>query len=286
MNKLKFAGLVFACMAVIFFLTDENQSAVTVMSDIERWIPVVMKDDSGLLVPLHVKSACTTDAECLNESLNIMSSSFEDFQKTVPVHISVNSLDCSERCTADLSKEILEYNPAHEETMKQVIHYLFEAYGIDELTVQDEASSLLGQDAKCFLNQTHFLEEDYQRGNLYQMYMLKEASNQILAVPVVVHMEEDDPLSAIERYYSSSASVQFDNVVYQQVEITEGEPLTLNLSGECIVNTEVNDDLILPILYSIQHVFDASTVRVVVDGVYCDEYSLSDLKINEFFLAE
>ncbi len=286
MKKFKYAGFVFACMAAAFFLTDQKQPVVQVMNETERWIPVVMKDDSGLLVPLHVKSTCITDAECLNESFDFMSSSFESFYKTVPMHISVNSIECTDICTADVSKQILEYDPVRFEQIQQVVNYLLDAYGIDELKVDGEDSSVFTLESSCFLNQIHFLEQDYHQGNLYQMYMLKEVSNQMIAIPVVVHMDEDDPLQAIEQYYSSNASVQFDNVHFQHVQIEQGDVLTLNLSGECIVNTELSEDLILPILYSIQHVSDIQTVRVAVEGVQSAEFQLNELKINEFMLSE
>lgn len=285
MSKSKVIGLLFGLIALVYYLTEDKPVVIETMDEVNKMIPIVMKYDD-VLVPLHIESGCTTNEECLNHSLSVMSDSYGDLNKTMPRHVNVNSIVCHDQCIVDFSDEILEFDPKNEHQIEQVIGYLLNEYNLDAVTVEGKEIENLSFDDRVYLNRTNFLEQDYHRGYLYQMYMLKEISDAMLAIPVVVHMNIDDPIEAIETYYRCNASVQFDNLSFQKVEILEGNPMSLHLSNECMNHAQLQDEMILPILYSLQHIFQDSKVDVYVNDVCVQNVDLNELEINEFTLSQ
>lgn len=287
MKKSQIAAVCFACIAlVLYFTQDKEESSVAVSNEPASSIEIVLKNEMNQLVPLTIKSSCSTEMECLNASFSMSSKDYQKLYGTLPVHVSILSLECSESCKIDFSQEILEFEPSRQQEVEQVVAYLLKNYPDAEITVEGKAVSLFKTDTDHYLNTAYFLDEDYHRGRLYQMYMTEEIQDQNVAVPVVVYSKEMNPLKAIEAYYGASASVQFDNMHYQHVEIVDENPLIVRLSAECMMNQQLNDALVLPILYSLKKHTDASNVWIEVDGVIVREVALNDVRINDFHLSE
>ena len=286
MKKSQFLACCFAMLALVLFVSQEEKPEMMVSKEMDSMIEIVLKNNKNQLIPLTVQSGCTNEVDCLNESLFLMSKDYDELYSTIPVSSAVQLIECENICRIDFTSEILEFEPKHQHQIQQVLSYLLKDYPEVVITVDGKEESKLHLDSIGFLNSIYFLEEDYHRGYLYQMFMIEEVQNQKVAVPVVVYSSNSNPVEVIELYYGKNASVQFDNIHFHTVDIIDGEPLEVRLSQECMINQSLNDDLVLPIFYSLQKHTKAHAVEIVVDGVIVKEIVLDDLNINEFVLSK
>ncbi|MBQ4342321.1 MAG: hypothetical protein IJC38_00355 [Erysipelotrichaceae bacterium] len=286
MKKNQFLVCCFAMLALVLLVSQEEKPEMMVSKEMDSMIEIVLKNNKNQLIPLTVQSGCTNEVDCLNESLFLMSKDYDGLYSTIPVSAAVQLIECENICRIDFTSEILEFEPKHLNQMKQVLHFLLKDYPDVLITVEGKEDPRLQLDSSNYLNATYFLDEDYHRGYLYQMFMIEEIQNQKVAVPVVVYSSVSNPVEVIELYYGTTTSVQFDNLHFRTVELIDGEPLEVRLSQECMINQSLNDELVLPILYSLQYHTNVHVVKIVVDGVLVKEVDLDDLNINEFVLSK
>ena len=278
---------VFGICAVLLYLgTLFTEKTVSVMT-INETVPlkIVLKDDHQQLIPLTVYRQCQDVIGCLNESLNVMSHSYGDLHAVLPLYAQVLSLECSDHCVVNFSKEILEFAPPKKMQVEQALSVLLSEYEDVEIRVENEKTDAL-QLHVDYLNPVHFVQHDYTQGRFYQMYQMKEINDVDLLVPVLIFAKSDDAISVIENYYSMIVSVQFDNVNLRTVQIEEGSPYRLTLSDECIENQGLVMSEVLPILHSIKRHTEAEEVEIVVSGITVDQINLEELILNEIHLSE
>ena len=290
MKKWKQGALVVCSVAaVIVYLSSKKEPVQSVMIESSEKmvdLEVVLKDSSEHLIPFTIQSACTTELECLNESISFMSNAHDEFEAVLPKSVTVQSISCDAGCVIDFSKELLEFEPSKKNQVEQVLSYVLDEYESVSVSIDGNPSTQLQLVDEVKLNDVHLLQKDYSRGNLYQMYMSKEVKGNSLIIPVVIHSSNSDALDVIENFYNVSYSVQFDTINFNQVEIIDGDPMQVLLSSECMENHQIVSSSVLPILYSLKNVNESATVQIVVDGVVADEIVLSELRINDFYLFE
>ena len=73
MKKSQFLACCFAILALVVFVSKEEQSEVMVNKEMNSMIEIVLKNSRNQLIPLTVQSGCTNEVDCLNESLFLMS---------------------------------------------------------------------------------------------------------------------------------------------------------------------------------------------------------------------
>lgn len=269
-----------------FHQKDEKSMSVFQLEQNSSKIEVVLKNSKGHLVPFTVESSCSTEAECLNEAVFMMSNSHGIYSATLPKHTQVLSVQCDENCIVDFSKELLEYNPAKQREIQQALSYLMKQMNCKLFTVEGQVSDKLTIDENVLLNQSYFIDSDLHRGYLYQMYMSQITDNGSVLIPVIVHAMSDDFVKVLETYYTSSTSVQWDTLNFREFQLIEGDVLQLHLSDECIINHTFVLDKVLPILFSLKERYPEKSVKILVDDVVVYEIQLSELRINEFLLSE
>ena len=274
------------CSALMYLSIRFKEDTLSVMKTHETvYLNIVLKDDQNRLIPLTVQSDCTDEMGCLNHALDLMSHSYDQLHAVLPLPAQVLSLDCDERCVVNFSKEILEFPPAKRSQVEQVLSLMLKDYDHVELRVENQITDAI-QLHDVFLNPVHFVEQDYTKGYFYQMYQMKHLNHVDLLVPVLIFAKCDDPLSVIEEFYSSLVSVQFDNVNFQSVQIIEGNPYRLILSGECMDKDGLVMNEILPILHSLKQHTDAQEIEIVVCDVIVDKINLNELILNEIHLSD
>ncbi len=284
-KKLIVAGM-FGIFAVMMYFSNSAQNDTVSVFLNQGTVPlqIVLKDDQNHLIPLTVQSECEDEIGCLNRALELMSHSYQQLHAVLPQHVQVLSLECTDSCIVDFSKELLEFAPSKRNQVEQALSVLLQKYENVQILVESQAVN--GIQIHDYLNQVHLIEQDYSKGYLYQMYQTKELNGVELLVPVMIYAKSADVVSVIDNYYSMNVSVQFDNVNFRSVQIEEGNPYRLILSSECIQNHNLLMHDILPILHSLKQYTDASEVEIVVSDVIVEKINLNDLILNEINLSD
>ena len=285
-NKKMIAACVFGVFAVLMYFNNfsREESVQVVSTDETVPMQIVLKDEQNHLIPLTVQSDCTDEIGCLNSALELMSHSHGQFHSVLPLHVQVLSLECTDHCTVDFSKELLEFAPGKKSQIEQALSVLLQKYENVEIKVENQAIDVFR--IQNYLNPVRFIEHDYTKGYLYEMYQTKELNDRKLLVPVVIFAKSSDAVSVIENYYSMNVSVQFDNVNFQSVKIEEGNPYQLILSSECLKNHQLVMQDVLPVLHSMKRYTDAKEVEIVVSDIIVEKISLDDLILNEIHLSD
>lgn len=289
MKKFNQIGCILCSVFAVFLYfqhKDEKTISVFQLEQNKSKIEIVLLNSTGHLVPFTVNSSCSTEVECLNEAVSLMSESHGIYHAIFPKHTQVLSVQCDKDCVVDFSKELLEYNPAKRIEIQQALSYLMKQVNCKLFTVEGQVSEKLTIDEDVLLNQSYFIDSDLHRGYLYQMYMNQNTDNGSVLIPVIVHAMSDDFVKVLETYYTSSTSVQCDTLNFREFQLIEGDILQLHLSDECIINHTFVLDKVLPVLFSLKERYPEKSVKVLVDDVIVQEIQLSELRINEFLLPE
>ncbi len=285
-NMKLIATCVFGVSAVLMYFNNfvQEESVPVVLTHETVPLQIVLKDGQNHLIPLTVQSDCRDEIGCLNSALELMSHSHGEFQSVLPLHVQVLSVDCTDHCIVDFSKELLEFVPGKKVQVEQALSVLLQKYENVEIKVENQ--EMKDFHIQNYLNPIRFIEHDYTKGYLYEMYQTIELNDRNLLVPVMIFAKSADAVSVIENYYSMNVSVQFDNVNFQSVKIEEGNPYQLILSSECLKNHELMIQDVLPILHSLNRYTDAAEVQIVVSDVVVDEINLDELVLNEIHLSD
>ena len=283
----RIVACVLGVIAVLMYVaTWGKEDMVPVMSmDETVLLNIVLQDDQHQLIPLSVPVECSSEFACLNHAMQMMSHSYGDLHAVLPQHVQLLSLECTDRCLVNCSKEILEFAPSKRVQIEQALSAVLSKYDAVDLVVENEPTEALKLHDD-YLNPVHFVQQDYTKGSFYQMYQTKQINDVELLVPVLIFAKSCDAISVIENYYSMIVSVQFDNVSFQSVQIEEGNPYRLIVSSECIENQGLKMNLILPILHSLKAHTDAQVVDVVVSDVLVEQINLNELILNEIHLCD
>ena len=215
--------VLFACCALLmYFMRTEKTVSVVQTESEHRPLVVVLKDEHDLLIPLTINSSCSDEIGCLNEALSFMSHSLMGLFSVLPQHAQIQSILCEEGCVIDFTKEILEFMPSKKKQVEQALSVVLNEYDNVILTVEGKPSPL-HLESDTILNPVRLVDQDYSKGYLYQMYMMKEVMNEQLLVPVAIYAPTADSISVIEQFYSEfyDNSKDYEDAPHDELEDVE-----------------------------------------------------------------
>lgn len=282
MKKFNQTGLVIvSILAVLMYFRHEQTPSKPVNANTGlNFIPVVLKNHQDELIPFTIKSACSTQIECLNESVVQMSSNHGSYEATLPLNAKVVSLDCGDVCIADFNEKIMEFDPVDQHQVEQVLSYILHEYSIQKITVNQKESTLHLKEP--LLNHVNFIDADLHQGKHYQMVMVKDD----VLIPVVVRSNSSDFHQVLKEFYENSSSVQFDTENFQSLNVVMNETLELHLSADAMFQHELLMNDVMPVLFSLQYYYPNERVKIYVEDVFVEEILLNELTINENKLSD
>ena len=277
--------VLFACCALLMYFVRTEKAVSVVQTESEhRPLVVVLKDEHDFLIPLTISSSCSDEIGCLNEALSFMSQSSMGLFSVLPHHAQIQSILCEEGCVIDFTKEILEFMPSKKDQIEQVLSVVLNQYDNVILTVEGKPSPLRLK-SDTILNPVRLVDQDYSKGYLYQMYMMKEVMNEQLLVPVAIYAPTADSISVIEQFYSMQVSVQFDNIDYATIQLEQADPWRLNLVVKDAENLK-DSASVMAVLHSIKKHTDAKSVELIINDVVVQQFELDELPFNQIHLSD
>ena len=183
----RIVACVLGVIAVLMYVaTWGKEDMVPVLSmDETVLLNIVLQDDQHQLIPLSVPVECTSEFACLNQAMQMMSHSYGDLHAVLPQHVQLLSLECTDRCLVNCSKEILEFAPSKRVQIEQALSVVLSKYDAVDLVVENEPTEALKLHDD-YLNPVHFVQQDYTKGSFYQMYQTKQINDVELLVPVLI----------------------------------------------------------------------------------------------------